>query len=357
MSGRISAAIDSAVTAPVIRPVLLAEFDFSDGVSRVWSGVGTLSWGGHSWLGMGHLGSVEGVEETTELKAVGVKFRLSGIPSDLMSSVTTTVVQGRRAKLWLALMSENWTLIDQPVMVLAGKMDTVDVTDGGSELSFELAVENSLRDLQRPRARRYTDADQQAEFPGDKGMQFCVELQRKEFKWGTKTPKTPIKWSSFDKAASITLSETNLTATQSAESSDGVRATQFTPIYFEVYVSSGFAQAGVSIGLRSTEDMTLDGNNAWGSGVYPAGTVIGVCLHVDKIYLSVNGIWFENAQSGVPAIDGVIPHTYPTAVLIGAGSTAVGRFKEPWWHAPPDWLSPDTGAGDGGPGDSSEGVG
>ena len=37
--------------------------------------------------------------------------------------------------------------------------------------------------LERPAERRYTDNDQQAEFPGDKGFELVAELQAAEIIW------------------------------------------------------------------------------------------------------------------------------------------------------------------------------
>lgn len=358
MSGRINTAVDNAVTGPVIRPALLAEFDFSDGVSRVWSGIGTLNWDSKSWLGVGTLGSVEDVEETTELRAVGVRFKLSGIPSGLLGSVTTTAVSGRKAKLWLAFLTDSMTMIDSPVLLLSGKMDTVDITDGGDTLSFELAVENNLRDLQRPRTRRYTDADQQKEFAGDKGFEFVSELQRKEFKWGTKSPPVVVTWSSTDKASSIALSDNKLVATQGASGPDGVRATHATPAkYWELYVSAGTAAAGVSAIARSTNNLVFDNSNAWGSGHKGVGDTISVSVNDGKMYIGINGVWQydELLQEPIAAATGLPETVFPTAVLTDAGSSVTAKFKSPWWFPLPPWLNwVSYGQGGGGGADNAD---
>ena len=47
-----------------------------------------------------------------------------------------------------------------------------------------LLAENRLRDLERLRARNYTDADQQAEYPGDRGFEFVPALQTMSIPWG-----------------------------------------------------------------------------------------------------------------------------------------------------------------------------
>ncbi len=45
-----------------------------------------------------------------------------------------------------------------------------------------LTCESRLVDLERAEVRRYTDADQQAEYPGDRFFEFVPALQEAEIK-------------------------------------------------------------------------------------------------------------------------------------------------------------------------------
>lgn len=185
MTQRLSATLAAETAQPVVRPVLLALFDFAGGAVRAWSGVGDLVWEGQSWVGVGSFGAVGPIEETTEVRATGARFQLSGVPSGLLNEVVGVSVQGRRARLWLAFMAEDWGgFIEAPVLLFDGRMDMVEVTDGGRIATIALAAENRLRDLERPRLRRYTSQDQQSDYPGDLGFDFVPELQELEIRWG-----------------------------------------------------------------------------------------------------------------------------------------------------------------------------
>jgi hypothetical protein len=182
---RLTATASAETGRPVVRPALLALFDFAGGAVRVWSGVEDLAWDGQIWTGVGTFGEVGPIEETTEVRATGARFQLSGVPSGLLNEVVGISVQGRRARLWLAFMEEDWGgFIDAPVLLFDGRMDMVEVTDGGQVATIALAAENRLRDLERPRLRRYTSQDQQSEYPGDLGFDFVPELQELEIRWG-----------------------------------------------------------------------------------------------------------------------------------------------------------------------------
>ena len=42
-------------------------------------------------------------------------------------------------------------------------------------------------DLQNPRIRRFTDADQKARYPADRGLEFIAGLQSKQIQFGGTT--------------------------------------------------------------------------------------------------------------------------------------------------------------------------
>ncbi len=184
MTGRLSGAAEAETFKTVARPVLLVELGFASGTSRVWSGLGTLSWSGQDWLGVGTLGQVSSVEETLEVRAAGASFGLSGVPADLLTHVMTEPLQSRPVKLWLGFMDENWAVVPDPVLIFRGLMDTVEIRDGGPTATITLLAENRLRDLERLRVRNYTDADQQADYPGDRGFEFVPALQTMTIPWG-----------------------------------------------------------------------------------------------------------------------------------------------------------------------------
>ncbi len=168
----------------VARPVLLASLDFVGGMKRLWSGVGTLSWDGEDWLGAGSLGRVSTIEETMELRAAGMSMQLSGVQDEDLTEVITEPIQGRRAKVYLGFLDSNFQLVSDPIVIFDGRMDTVEIVDGGSTATITMMVENRLRDLDRARTRRYTDADQQSRYPNDRGLEYVPALQEIDIPWG-----------------------------------------------------------------------------------------------------------------------------------------------------------------------------
>ena len=182
---RLNPVLSEVTERQVVRPVLLAEFDFESNVERAWTGVGELVWDSKTFYGTGNLGKVSKIEETTEMKATGASFQLSAIPADLIQDVVSDSIQGHSAKMWIGFMDADFqNLIDEPHLIHDGRLDTSEILDTGDTATITLNSETRFRDLDRPRTRRLTDAEQQKRFPGDKGLEFTPTMQDKEITLG-----------------------------------------------------------------------------------------------------------------------------------------------------------------------------
>lgn len=180
----IATAVRTSLEAANVIPVMFVSLDFASGLVNVHSGVGSISFGSLTFLGLGTLGSVKQIDEGSELQAYGVEMRLRGIPNNLISAALTEHYQGRDAKIWLGTLSPSYALLDTPSIVFAGRMDNMQIQLGPETSEIALSVENRLVDWDRPRIRRYNNADQQAEYPGDLIFEFAEQMVNKTLFWG-----------------------------------------------------------------------------------------------------------------------------------------------------------------------------
>lgn len=180
----LTAAMTSALEAANVIPVMMTLLDFSSGYVSVHSAVGSITWGVHTYVGIGTLGEIEEIEESSELQAYGVRLKLRGIPNNVISIALNESYQGRDAKIWVGALSADYALITDPVLVFSGRMDNMQIQLGPESAEVMLTAENRLIDWDRPRVRRYNDADQQAEYPGDLGFQFTEQMINKTLFWG-----------------------------------------------------------------------------------------------------------------------------------------------------------------------------
>lgn len=165
-----------------LQPIGMVELGFDSGWVRLWSGIGQLTWNASVFEGVGTLGIISAIEETTEIRAVGVKLRLSGIPADVLAIALAEAWQGRVARVYYAVL-EGRHFIGEPVTVFDGLMDQMTLVEGETA-SIDVACESKQIDLERSLVRRWTAEEQRAEFPLDRGLDAVAALQEVEILWG-----------------------------------------------------------------------------------------------------------------------------------------------------------------------------
>lgn len=192
MARSLTTAFKNHISGASVTPILLFYADFPSGAVRAWSGYGTLSWGGNNYTGIGDFGGVDRVEEGSDHSAKGIVFTLAGIPSSLIALALADAYQGRTCTLWLGAMDSTGAVIADPYQFFSGRMDVMEIEDGGDTATIKLTGENRLIDLNRPRARRYTHEDQQIDYPGDLGLEYVAGLQDKKIYWGVAGPSASL---------------------------------------------------------------------------------------------------------------------------------------------------------------------
>lgn len=188
MSRSITAAMLAALAAESTAVALLVELQFGSGTVRLNSLDYDLTWSGQTWLGAGRVGRVSAVEESEAIQAYGVTLSLSGVDASLLAIALGEDYQGRTVRMWFAAFDAAYVVIDDPVLVYRGRMDTMRVR-AGQNASIELTCEGRLADFERARVRRYNSADQQTVYPGDKFFDYAPQLAAGQaIWWGQATP-------------------------------------------------------------------------------------------------------------------------------------------------------------------------
>jgi hypothetical protein len=179
-----AAIVANALGDGVIEPFFAIDLEFDSGTLRLWTGNGDRDIDGETYIGAGTFLQVSDLQETAEIQAAGATLTLSGIPSELLSLALTEPYQQRPARIYFGLIADA----DDMVEVFTARMDQMVIDEGPETSTIQLTVENVLVDLERPRVARYTNADQQSRFPGDRGLEFVESVQGREIFWG-RVPK------------------------------------------------------------------------------------------------------------------------------------------------------------------------
>lgn len=166
-----------------LRPFSAVELDYPDGIVRLSFLPFDIEIEGNTFTGSGSLGAISMITEGAEQKSYGLTITLSGIPSVKTDYLLKQDVQGRIAKVWMGFLDENHRLIGKPIIIFVGRMDT-QMLKVGKTTDIEVAVESLFIDWQRAKVRRFTNEDQTAAFPDDKGFEFVSAVADMEIIWG-----------------------------------------------------------------------------------------------------------------------------------------------------------------------------
>lgn len=182
MSRDLTPTTTNSLDDSVIYPFFAVELLFDSEAIRMWTGQGTLTIGGNSYVGLGQILDISSVEETAEMSVKGATITLSGVPQELVSLALSEPYQGRVCNIHFGVIGEQ--ALNQ---LFSGYMDQMNISDGGDKSTIELKVENKLIDLERARIARFTSGYQKSVYPNDKGLDFVEDLQDKKIAWGRKS--------------------------------------------------------------------------------------------------------------------------------------------------------------------------
>lgn len=163
----------------------LFEFEFASATKRFWDGIGNLVAGGNTWEGSGHVISVSGLETPTHNSAPQATFTLTGATSELMAYAASadSEVTGRPCRVYIQFLGAPYQTLDDPIAIWAGHMDVLSFRAGVKEQVITLTAESLFVSRIRAPYGYMTDTDQQARWPGDKGLEFCAALVSKTVTW------------------------------------------------------------------------------------------------------------------------------------------------------------------------------
>jgi len=190
-----SATVDAYLHGRAVGCALLVQMDFASVTRRWWMGFGDLVTNdGSTWQGVGDLISVEGLDEDRGTVAGPMTFTLSGVDAEIVALArnASDQVQGRRVTVYLQFFDitpndagvEPWAPLDMPDAVKVGRMEQMRyVAEGPTLRQVVVTAEGFWAGRNRPPFALYTDRDQNARFPGDRGLEQVGDLVSKTIRW------------------------------------------------------------------------------------------------------------------------------------------------------------------------------
>lgn len=173
---------------PATYYAMLVRFDFAEGPMHLWDGVGVLDFEGVSWTGAGQMASVSPMSLAEDDVAKKLEFALSGVTPEIVAKAEDAEsVRGRDVWVWgLPLSAETLQPIGGRQFLTHMLMDSVGYSaKGPADRSIKLVCETVWTARNSASFAMWSDRDQQARFPGDRGFEFVPTLTSKRSFWPT----------------------------------------------------------------------------------------------------------------------------------------------------------------------------
>lgn len=172
----VSTAMREWLTGTLLPCALFFEGTFASGPVYLWTGFGPITWNGQTWFGIGTLGGVSAIDEGSTVEAKGIAVTLSAFDSTLLPLVMQELQFGAPMTVYLAGFNAG-VLIDNPIAAFVGQMDQPVIDVDGSTARMSIACESPFVEMNVAVDRRYTQEDQNRDWPGDLGMSFVDSIQ------------------------------------------------------------------------------------------------------------------------------------------------------------------------------------
>lgn len=157
-----------------ISQAVLVFMDFLDAPKRWWTGWGDIEVNGHVWQGLGDLISISPISTTYQISAEQVTFEVAATAEMMALALNEkSRVRDRAVTVYLQLFTtQPEAPIGSPIALYSGTMQRMPRSaTGPDDRRLRLECEgNFFRRNAAPRGR-WTDADQKARFPGDRGLE------------------------------------------------------------------------------------------------------------------------------------------------------------------------------------------
>jgi hypothetical protein len=186
----ISATNEAGFNAKNLKVVVFARLDFSSGVQRFHTEIGSKTitapiHGSETYTGIGDFGGIVGtVKESVAGAPINITLALTGVDSTLINKAFVDDYFRRDAMVLIGLEDETGDMLDNPTVLFDGYMDKVDITFVKNEGHMQLALESRATNLLTASDHRFTDEDLQADYSGDVFAEYVYRMTDLVLRWG-----------------------------------------------------------------------------------------------------------------------------------------------------------------------------
>lgn len=190
---------DEVLRSGQIAQAALVHMDFQGAPKRWWTGFGDLVVSGQTWQGLGDLISISPISSSYQVSAEQVTFEVAATPEMLgLALAAKSRVRNRDVTIYLQLFANarmaSFTAgggelmtgdpIGSPMALYSGLMMRMPWSASANQRTIRVECEGLFFRRNAPPRGRWTDSDQKARYPGDRGFERLPIYVNYETGWG-----------------------------------------------------------------------------------------------------------------------------------------------------------------------------
>ncbi len=174
----------------------MVELEFPAATERVWTGTGAITTtDGRVWTGVGEFGQISAIRDAEGLAAnevaIGIRRTAAGrsLDPDAFAAAVNVerniAVYGRAIRIYLQVFNaDTYALVGAPEPEFIGLMSHITTRREGT-MATEITIfcESLFAEGRKPAHIYYTQADQEARWPGDKAFEFIAANANRILVW------------------------------------------------------------------------------------------------------------------------------------------------------------------------------
>jgi hypothetical protein len=185
----LTAGQQAEVEKAATRLIFFVKMEFLSGTQYLNSWNIPVEWDGHTWQGLGEIGSISEIQESDSLEAKALQFAMKAADLSWIGLANGDAAEFRKRPLtiWYCPLDEQYRLIDTPIRAWKGIMDMMSTGIEGdteqAEGKIVLQCENAAIRLMKPSTKRMNEAQQKEQYPDDTGFQYQLALLSESHLW------------------------------------------------------------------------------------------------------------------------------------------------------------------------------
>ena len=182
MARSLDSALVTEATSSFFSFIVFVDIVLHDSTLYLHNALGSYTFGGQTYLGVGDFGGIGSVEEGVALSPYNITLTLSGLDATLMSDVLTEAFYLRAVNLYIGAMDSTGALVADPDKIWSGFTDHAEIVTGEVN-AIRLICESELIIFERNNGRVFSDADQQNAFSGDVFFEYLPQMEDLKVVW------------------------------------------------------------------------------------------------------------------------------------------------------------------------------